>query len=209
MKFENTEVFNIEGAMRGMRNPLNSWYKNDTRENLIGFNDSDLARRLIKTGPEHAKFLRQIMVSADITAPLYFYSEFDTYKVGTVANSCSTMHKLLSRPLEWCDFENDAIGHEYLGANEIYRESLDLTIQSINYIIEEYQNNKITKEVALIYCKRLLPSNYLQKRTITLNYAVIRNMYQQRKNHTLKEWRVYFCEWVKALPYSEFLTIEY
>ena len=279
MKFKNTEVMNFEGALRGMRNPLNSWAKSDSscgvvceheedylanevayswadyalkdrkfenedaydeeRErlieqylewlykngirymncdhhyyaNYIGPNDMDLAKRLIAGGTEHRKFLRQIMVSVDITAPLYWWKEVDTYKVGTTANSTSTMHKLASTPItrecfEMDDYnaENLVIGNDYINDINyiIYDytcgEFIDTIIQHLENLRQKYNETKDKR-----YWKELirwLPNGWLQTRTITMNYENIRSMYHQREHHKLVEWHA-FCDWVKELPYAE------
>ena len=202
MKFENTEVFNFEGALRGMRNPLNSWDKGDSgyidrRFNdqfYIGKNDLDLAQRLIKAGSEHRKFLRQIFVSVDITAPLYWWKEFDTYKVGTVANSTSTMHKLASMPITMDCFEMG----DYCGFFETPWKNLIALLEQCRKEYNETKDKRYWKELI-----RLLPESWLQKRTITMNYENILNMYRQRKHHKLTEWSKSFCDWVKTLPYAE------
>ena len=210
MKFEHTEVFNFEGALRGMRNPLESWDKSDSgisREPLnfdfeIGGNDSELACKLIKAGEPHRKFLRQIFVSVDITAPLYWWKEFDTYKVGTTANSTSTMHKLASTPItlncfEMDDFENVGIEDDIgWGVIECWKSLIkDLEILRLKY--NETKDKRYWKELI-----RLLPESWLQKRTITMNYENILNMVKYRENHKLTEWSVSFMEWVKSLPYA-------
>lgn len=202
MKFENTETFNWRGALRGMRNPMNSWSKSDSRiiENkgfIIGENDLTLARKLIKAGTGHRKFLRQIFICVDITAPLYWWKQFDTYKVGTVANSCSTMHKLTSTPITRDCFEKP--------------EEVDIpgailnTVKFLEYLRIQYNKTKDKKYwYILIY---LLPEGWLQKRTITMNYEVAYNMYKQRKNHILTEWHA-LCEWAETLPYFREFFIE-
>ena len=202
MKFENTEVFNFEGALRGMRNPMNSWDKGDSgyidrRFNdqfYIGKNDLDLAQRLIKAGSEHRKFLRQIFVSVDITAPLYWWKEFDTYKVGTVANSTSTMHKLASTPITMDCFEMG----DYCGFFETPWKNLIALLEQCRKEYNETKDRRYWKELI-----RLLPESWLQKRTVTMNYENVLNMYRQRKNHKLSEWSKSFCDWVKTLPYGE------
>ena len=202
MKFENTEVFNFEGALRGMRNPLNSWDKGDSgyidrRFNdqfYIGKNDLKLAQNLIKAGSEHRKFMRQIFVSVDITAPLYWWKEFDTYKVGTVANSTSTMHKLASMPITMDCFEMG----DYCGFFETPWKNLIALLDQCRKEYNETKDKRYWKELI-----RLLPESYLQKRTITMNYENILNMYRQRKHHKLTEWSKSFCNWVKTLPYAE------
>lgn len=248
MKFENTEVWGFEHALRGMRNPLESWEKSDSRNKcvcsddgqlydepcgydacchgcnfehkfVIGENDLKLAQSLIKAGSEHRKFLRQIFVSVDITAPLYWWKEFDTYKVGTVSNSTSTMHKLASTPItidcfEMDDFENmsprmfkckDEYGDTYEENNLCNFISLDLFWCYLIDVLNDYRvhynetkDKRYWKELI-----RLLPESWLQKRTITMNYENILNMYRQRKHHKLTEWSKSFIEWVKTLPYAE------
>lgn len=211
MKFEETEVFNFGGALRGMRNPMNSWDKGDSgyvpTDNdplnyriVIGKNDLDLAQRLIKAGSEHRKFLRQIFVSVDITAPLYWWKEFDTYKVGTVANSTSTMHKLASTPItlecfEMQDFENCKIDMSILG---FWNDYLIPTLEQLRLKYNETKNKIYWKELI-----RLLPESWLQTRTVTMNYENVLNMYRQRKHHKLTEWSKSFCDWVKTLPYAK------
>lgn len=212
MKFENTEVWGFEHAVRGMRNPLNSWDKGDSgyidrRFNdqfHIGKNDLDLAQRLIKAGSEHRKFLRQIFVSVDITASLYWWKEFDTYKVGTVSNSTSTMHKLASTPITIYCFEmddfadsNEESNHYNLYTKNMWSNLID-HLEALRKEFNETKDKRYWKELI-----RLLPESWLQKRTITMNYENILNMYRQRKNHKLSEWSKSFCDWVKTLPYAE------
>ena len=213
MKFEHTEVFNFEGAIRGMRNPLESWKKsdsiilmeqdenNDFREVAkIGKNDLELMHKLIKAGSEHRKFLRQIFVAVDITAPLYWWKEADTYKVGTVSNSTSTMHKLASTPItkecfEMDDFKNFGI-NDYLMT--VHWKYVIDTCERLRQKYNETKDKRYWKELI-----RLLPESWLQKRTVTMNYENLLNMYRQRKNHKLTEWSKSFCDWVKTLPYAE------
>lgn len=201
MKIETLEVSGIKTAIKGMRNPLNSWNLSDSDldNGIIGEKDLGLAQRLILAGTEHGKFMRQIYVSFDITAPLYFWSEFDTYHYNT-KNSCSTMHKLMSRPITLEDFEN-CEGKDLL---------LGDTICKINRLIEKYKEStdpEIKRQLK-ITAKSILPSSFLQKRTVSSNYQEIRNIYFQRKNHQLKElWQDCFCEWVKTLPYAKELII--
>lgn len=212
MKFENTEVWGFEHALRGMRNPLNSWDKGDSgyidrRFNdqfYIGENDLDLAQKLIKAGSEHRKFLRQIFVSVDITAPLYWWKEFDTYKVGTVANSTSTMHKLASTPIteecfEMGDFEDfDLETEDMIFPLKSTWVELTSDLEFCRQKYNETKDKRYWKELI-----RLLPESWLQKRTITMNYENILNMYRQRKHHKLTEWSKSFCDWIKTLPYAE------
>ena len=196
IKFENTEVCGIRHAIRGMRNAMNSWDKSDSYEDIIyntfklGENDKGLAMKLSKAGTDHRKFLRMITVYADITAPLYWWKEFDTYKVGTVANSCSTMHTIHKRDLTLDDFSinNNQAGYY-----------VDIIID-LNALREKYC---VTKDIetfrALI---GLLPSSYNQKRTVMLNYEVLANIYKSRQGHKLKEWHE-FIEWIEGLPYTD------
>ena len=219
MKFENTQVFNFEGALRGMRNPKESWERSDSyiltasdpeydkyAGYHIGPNDMKLAQTLIRGGSEHRKFLRQIFVSVDITAPLFFWKELDTYKVGTVANSTSTMHKLTSKPITFDCFEID--DYDSLVTEEVDPFGVYHIIQFCENLRQKYLETKDKK-----YWKELvrwLPEGWLQTRTVTLNYENLYAMYHQRKNHKLNEWsgkdsRLYpnFIDWVKSLPYSE------
>ena len=208
MRFENTSVYNIYNAILGARNPMNSWDKSDSVFNgfngkientVIGKNDLELMQKLIKSGSEHRKFMRQIFVSVDITAPLYWWKEFDTYKVGTVANSTSTMHKLASMPITIDCFEMS----DFTPLIDNFK--IDLSWQTIvTYLEQLRQKYNETKDKR--YWKeliRLLPESWLQKRTVTMNYENILNMYRQRKNHKLAEWSKSFCDWVKTLPYAE------
>lgn len=217
MKFENTEVWGFEHSLRGMRNPLNSHIKSDSyydNDNyVIGENDFGLAQRLIKAGNEHRKFMRQIFVSVDITAPLYWWKEFDTYKVGTVANSTSTMHKLATTPITLDCFEIDDYDRNLSLAdnpeddNELnhisaFEEDVIMVLESLRQKYLETKDKRYWKELI-----RFLPESWLQKRTITMNYENIRNMYFQRKNHKLTEWSESFIKWVESLPYAEELIM--
>ena len=208
MRFENTAVYNIYNAILGARNPMNSWDKSDSvfkgyngkiENTPIGKNDLELMQKLIKAGSEHRKFLRQIFVSVDITAPLYFFKELDTYKVGTVANSTSTMHKLASTPITLDCFEMG----DFTPFIDNFK--IDLSWRTVvSYLEQLRQKYNETKDKR--YWKeliRLLPESWLQKRTVTMNYENILNMYRQRKNHKLTEWSKSFCDWVKTLPYAE------
>lgn len=224
MDFKNTQVFNFEGALRGMRNPLNSWAKSDshinweygkTPEYVIGPNDMDLCRRLINGGSEHRKFLRQIMVSVDITAPLYWWKEFDTYKVGTTANSTSTMHKLASTPITLECFEtddyDDSIIYDYpdvkgsatfdmpVGA---FAEDLIHDLEELRQKYLETKDKRYWKELI-----RWLPNGWLQTRTVTMNYENLRSMVHQRAGHKLSEWHS-FLEWANTLPYAKELIFD-
>lgn len=217
MKFENTEVWGFEHSLRGMRNPLNSHIKSDSyydNDNYaIGENDFGLAQRLIKAGNEHRKFMRQIFVSVDITAPLYWWKEFDTYKVGTVANSTSTMHKLATTPITLDCFEIDDYDRNLSLAdnpeddNELnhisaFEEDVIMVLENLRQKYLETKDKRYWKELI-----RFLPESWLQKRTITMNYENIRNMYFQRKNHKLTEWSESFIKWVESLPYAEELIM--
>ena len=208
MRFENTAVYNIYNAILGARNPMNSWDKSDSvfkgyngkiENTSIGKNDLELMQKLIKAGSEHRKFLRQIFVAVDITAPLYFFKELDTYKVGTVANSTSTMHKLASTPITIDCFEMG----DFTPFIDNFK--IDLSWRTVvSYLEQLRQKYNETKDKR--YWKeliRLLPESWLQKRTVTMNYENILNMYRQRKNHKLTEWSKSFCDWVKTLPYAE------
>lgn len=217
MKFEHTEVWGFEHALRGMRNPMNSWEKSDSvfNENpndfVIGENDLKLAQKLIKAGSEHRKFLRQIFVSVDITAPLYVWSEFDTYKVGTTANSTSKMHKLASTSITIDCFEIDdyyALPSKMWGEtvhNDFIGGDLIPYLERLRQQFIETNDKKVWKELI-----RWLPESWLQTRTVTMNYENILNMYHQRKNHKLNEWsgiddsdKPNFVSWVKTLPYAK------
>lgn len=199
IKFEQIEVWGIKHAIRGMRNPLNSWERSDTvfdgDKMCLGDNDKDLMTRLIRGGAPHRKFLRQIFVSVDITAPLYWWKEFDTYKVGTTANSCSTMHKIHAKEFELEDFSTEHLSPLSLSA-------LRNLIDVMNLEREHY-----------IACKdkdcwwqmiQLLPTSYNQKRTVTMTYENLLNMLEYRRGHKLDEWRM-FCDWILTLPYGSLL----
>lgn len=219
MKFEKTEVWGFEHAIRGCRNPLESWDKSDSYHNgngilkghfVIGSKDLELMQKLIKAGSEHRKFLRQIFCSVDITAPLYFFKELDTYKVGTVANSTSTMHKLASTPINLGCFETDDFEDvEVESANNINVGNMTFWWSALLEILESLRN-KYNETKDKRYWKeliRLLPESWLQTRTVTMSYENILNMYRQRKNHKLTEWSVAFCNWVKSLPYAKELLM--
>jgi len=202
MKFENTQVFNFEGALRGMRNPKDSWDKNDSRYDknynyIIGKNDMKLAQILINAGKEHRKFLRQIMVCVDITAPRYWFSEFDTYKIGTTANSCSTMHKLDAYPITIDMFEIDEIFDEY--------DSINSTIDMLEGLRKKYNETKDIRYLRAM--KQRLPESFLQKRTVTMNYENIYEIVRQRSVHRLKEWSKDTMGWIKSLPYFNELCL--
>lgn len=217
MKFENTEVFNFEGALRSMRNPLNSWAKSDSHYYLpdefnaciinckygdciwtpyfIGENDMNLAQRLITGGSEHAKFMRSIGVSVDIIAPQFWVAEHDTYKIGTVRNSCSFMHKGVSKPFELSDFTIHT--EDDLSAWVVI-------IDELNKLRDKYLETKDDKYFLMI--RSILPMGYNYKYTWTANYAVLRNIYFQRRNHRLPEWHK-FCAWIESLPYAKELIM--
>lgn len=221
IKFENTEVFNFEGAVRGMRNPLNSWDKSDSKRITIrlcddevvstyhlGDNDLDLMRRLIKCGSDHRKFMRQILVSVDITAPLYWWKEFDTYKVATVSNSCSTMHKIHAKPIELSDFSIDdfCIEDSYIEEYGLYMSDyFEDVIADCESLRRKYLDTKDKKYWRGLI--QLLPSSYNQRRTVTLNYETLYNIYGSRRNHKLSEWSDGFINWIKSLPYAEELIV--
>lgn len=207
IKIENTEVYGWEAAIRGMRNPMNSWDKSDTTFEYaygtmhtfkIGDNDLDLMKRLAKGGAVHAKYRRMVTVYVDITAPLYWWKEFDTYKVGTVANSCSTMHKIHAK-----EFTLDDFSHEHLSG--FHKAILESLVSTMNVDRREFVETK--DKTYWQQMIQLLPSSYNQKRTIMLNYEVLVGMYRDRKNHKLDEWHT-FCDWIKSLPYSELITME-
>ena len=203
MKFENTQVFNFEGALRGMRNPKDSWDKNDSRYDknynyIIGKNDMKLAQILINAGKEHRKFLRQIMVCVDITAPRYWWSEFDTYKIGTTANSCSTMHKLDAYPITIDMFEIDEIFDEY--------DSINSTIDMLEGLRKKYNETRDIRYLRAM--KQRLPESFLQKRTVTMNYENIYEIVRQRGHHRLKEWNKDTMEWIESLPYFKELCFD-
>ena len=255
IKFEHTEVVGWRAAIRGMRNPMNSWEKSDSGKiywngtwytldpvirsyftdygiNLmIGPNDLDLMKRLAAGGPVHAKYRRMITVCVDITAPLYWWKEFDTYKVGTVANSCSTMHKIHAKEFTLEDFScehlfNDIYETHYFAynikENADFKGTMELVIDILNNAREWYLKTKDKKYWWQMI--QLLPSSYNQKRTVMMNYEVLANIYKSRKNHKLDEWCLHgdlgdgtarphdyapgFCDWIKTLPYSELITQE-
>jgi hypothetical protein len=217
LKIENTEVMGWEAAIRGMRNPMNSWEKSDSvkcyanancpgicKNNVsgicIGPNDLDLMTRLRNTGTDHRKFMRMITVYLDVTAPLYWWKEFDTYKVGTVANSCSTMHKIHEKEFTLEDFSCE---HLYAEEEFTSTDVLKVVIESLNNYRKMYLATKDKKEWWQMI--QLLPSSYNQKRTVMLNYEVLANIYKSRRNHKLDEWHT-FCDWIESLPYSELIT---
>ena len=230
LKIEHTEVVGWEHAIRGMRNPMNSWEKSDSfipcyqktkchecadnqkcayyfedvglpykKDDFIGTNDLDLMTRLRNAGTDHRKFMRMIAVYLDITAPLYWWKEFDTYKVGTVANSCSTMHKIADKEFTLEDFSCEHLENSWLA-------HLKETIRLLNEARDAYNwCNTDAKKEWWWQMIQLLPSSYNQKRTVMLNYEVLANIYKSRRNHKLDEWHT-FCDWVEGLPYSELIT---
>ncbi|MCI6138783.1 MAG: hypothetical protein SOX46_02490 [Clostridiaceae bacterium] len=200
---ERTSVMNLENAVRGARNPMNSWGRmdsgyNENHEYILGPNDLDLAKRLRKAGSDHRKFIRQIFVSVDITAPLYWWKEYDTYKVATVANSTSTMHKIHSRPFSMDDFSHDHLTED----GYAFMETIVNKLEEIRLRYVE-QGKKKEDWYNLI---QLLPSSYNQMRTCTLNYETLIHIYYARRNHKLAEWHT-FCDWISALPYGKELII--
>lgn len=216
INIEKVEVFGWESSIRGLRNPLNSWDKSDSKYHggyyYIGLNDLDLMCRLVKAGTDHSKFMRMINVTFDITAPLYWWKEFDTYKVGTVANSCSTMHKIHAKEFALDDFSHEHLSGEtdYLWVNaegEKYMCSAYDFCQITCAVLNHYRDLYLKTKAKIYWWQmiQLLPSSYNQKRTVQLNYAVLRNMYHTRKDHKLDEWRE-FCKWIETLPYSELIT---
>ena len=216
LKIENFEVMGWEHAIRGMRNPMNSWEKSDSKFNedadfdpddyidqgmfLLGDNDYTLMKKLRDGGPVHAKYRRMITVYLDITAPLYWWKEFDTYKVGTVANSCSTMHKIHAK-----EFTIKVPDPLFEGSNEVTVpfNMLNLTVQSLNICRRKFLETNDKKYWWQMI--QLLPSSYNQRRTVMLNYEVLANIYKSRKDHKLDEWHT-LCHWIEELPYSELIT---
>ena len=230
LKISNFEVMGWEHAIRGMRNPMNSWensdswwwngafnYSNGTPVWSIGDNDLSLMKRLRNAGTDHRKFMRMIVVYVDLTAPLYWWKEFDTYKVGTVANSCSTMHKIAAKEFESSDFSHD---HLIYPSYQHLQETIDL-LNHYRWIYTKYDDLKngvfpVSHEVGDVIENmskkdiwwqmiQLLPSSYNQRRTVMLNYEVLANIYKSRWNHKLDEWHT-FCDWIEELPYSELIT---
>ena len=239
IKIENTEVVGWEHAIRGMRNPMNSWDKSDSEFEVLGKepdnaivvdwpgdaaswvgpNDQKLMMTLRNDGTDHRKFMRMLTVYMDITAPLYWWKEFDTYKVGTVANSCSTMHKIHAKEFTLEDFSCEhlldieslgvglygKIDGEYFGMDMSSKGLLEFTCETLNIYRSRYLESKDKKWWWQLI--QLLPSSYNQKRTVMLNYEVLANMYKSRRDHKLDEWHT-FCDWIKDLPYSELITNE-
>lgn len=236
LKIENTEVLGWEHAIRGMRNPMNSWAKGDSNlyhtsvyfdecnerwetdghRFMIGLNDLDLMKRLRNAGTDHRKFMRMIAVYLDITAPLYWWKEFDTYKVGTVANSCSTMHKIHAKEFTLEDFSTEHLiddpflafslydsAGRYTGYDMSSKDIIQFLCDVMNFYRKKFlETNDKTYWWQMI---QLLPSSYNQRRTVMLNYEVLANIYKSRRNHKLDEWHT-FCDWIESLPYSELIT---
>lgn len=221
IKIENVETMGWEHAIRGMRNPMNSWDRSDTKlckdgclcKNRnghvhIGTNDLKLMMDLAKGGSVHAKYRRMIKVYSDITAPLYWWKEFDTYKVGTNANSCSTMHKIHEKEFTIDDFSHEHLISETLKPgihNYDYNACLSIIIRALNAARSDFIRTK--DKTFWWQMIQLLPSSYNQRRTVELNYEVLSSIYIHRKNHKLDEWRL-FCEWIESLPYSEIITLK-
>ena len=227
LKIENTEVMGWEAAIRGMRNPMNSWEKSDSHscgtcgdcdicidydncpygydylKIIVGPNDLDLMTRLRNAGTDHRKFMRMITVYLDITAPLYWWKEFDTYKVGTVANSCSTMHKIHEKEFTMEDFSTE---HLYPEVREAFENTI---IKYLNEARKTYNflSDTPSKKDAWWQMIQILPTSYNQRRTVMLNYEILANIYKSRRNHKLDEWHT-LCDWIERLPYSELITGE-
>ena len=194
LTIENVEIFGYKAAIRGMRNPMNSWSKSDSNADLIGQNDEQLMLALAKA-PEERKYLRMIHVQFDVTAPLYWWKEFDTYKVGTVANSCSTMHKIAAKEFTLDDFSHEHIG-DVPNCDPMYYAALEGTIIALNEARQCFIDTKDKKYWWQMI--QLLPSSYNQRRTIDLNFEVLLKQYRERKNHKLDEWHIY-CDWIKEI----------
>lgn len=198
LTLKNTSVMNFENAIRGARNPMNSWGRMDSHTEpdgsfVFGPNDLDLAMRLAKAGSDHRKYLRMVFVSVDVTAPLYWWKEYDTYKVATVANSTSTMHKIHSKPFSMDDFSCD---HMTDGTKK-FMETVVAELENIRLRFKETKSKDDWYDMI-----QLLPSRYNQMRTCTFNYETLINIYRARKNHKLAEWHT-FCDWIETLPYAE------
>ena len=209
IKIENIDVYGWDAAIRGARNPMNSWDRMDSCYNNgefeIGENDYKLLKNLTIAGPEHRKWNRMVTVTMDITAPLYWWKEYDTYKVGTVANSCSTMHKIQAKKFELDDFSYEHLLDNSLDALVDVIDILNYHREAFNTYEDEYAHDKKDYWWQMI---QLLPTSYNQKRTVHLNYEVLGTIYHQRRHHKLDEWHV-FCDTIKTLPYSEFITREF
>ena len=207
IKIEKTEVFGWEAAIRGMRNPMNSWDKSDTIFDgdkwCMGENDLALMRKLAHAGDDHGKFARFINVTVDITSPLYWWKEFDTYKIGTVSNSCSTMYKIYDK-----EFTLDDFSHEHLLDGGM--QALKMTVDTLNVYRDFYnetKNKEVWKKLCWWQLIQLLPSSYNQRRTVQLNYQVLNRIYLARKNHKLDEWHT-LCDWIEKLPYFKEIYLE-
>lgn len=217
LKIENTEIVGWNAAIRGMRNPMNSWEKSDSGwttdgvgnndilvdtdyegycELKVGPNDQKLMRNLRNAGTDHRKFMRMITVYLDITAPLYWWKEFDTYKVGTVANSCSTMHKIAAKEFTLEDFSCEHLGFQ---STRILKDVIKVMNDFREEFLKDHEKDNWWQMI------QLLPSSYNQRRTVMLNYEVLANIYKSRRNHKLDEWHT-FCDWIESLPYSELIT---
>ena len=218
IKIENVEIFGWQAAIRGMRNSLNSWEKSDSFESEIGDNDCSLMEKLAVAGSDHRKFMRMINVTMDITAPLYWWAECDTYKVGTVRNSCSKMHKLLSKPFEMSDFSFDKLaGYKNevkqfrpdFDEKNVYEEVARPLVDTLNELRDSYLNCDDEEQKKIIWYSilQLLPESYNQRATVQLNYEVLHNIYFARKNHKLDEWRM-FCKWIEQLQLSKLIIGE-
>lgn len=205
MRFEHTEVSGFEAALRGMRNPFHSWERGDSEGERIGPADLSLAAKLCKAGPEHRKFLRMILVTTDITAPLYWWKEFDTYKVGTAANSGSTMHRLAKEEITAASFERTSLvpADETSQSLEVLRTDVYRLCESLRLAFLRTKDERYWKTLI-----ELLPGSFLQRRTVLLNYEVIRNMVRQRKDHRLREWSEEFLRFAERLPYSKELIFD-
>lgn len=230
IKIENVEIFGWQAAIRGLRSPLNSWEKSDSFESEIGDNDCSLMEKLAVAGSDHRKFMRMINVTMDITAPLYWWAEYDTYKVGTVRNSCSKMHKLLSKPFEMSDFSFDKLaGYKnevkqfrpdfdekdekwkllnpfYAEKTNVYEEVARPLVDTLNELRDSYLNCDDEEQKKIIWYSilQLLPESYNQRATVQLNYEVLHNIYFARKSHKLDEWRM-FCKWIEQLQLSKLI----
>lgn len=232
IKIENVDVYGWEAAIRGMRNPLDSWNKSDScyltineiaghpcddglqKEFVIGENDLQLMKKLVKAGTDHRKFMRMITVTMDIVAPMYWWKEFDTYKIGTVRNSCSTMHTIHKKEFTLADFSCEHLDDKWFDVDSLgYTDNseirsitlLELIVEVLNVYRKKYLKTKNKNDWWQMI--QLLPSSYNQRSTVQLNYAVLRNIYHARKGHKLDEWRD-FCKWIEELPYSELITME-
>lgn len=209
IRIDNVNVYGFDAAIRGMRNPMNSWDKSDSDFGdttfYVGKNDLKLMKALAKAGPDHGKFLRMINVTCDITAPLYWWKEYDTYKVGTVANSCSTMHKIHAKEFTKDDFSCEHIGKGM--RTTVFEDCLEQIIDCLNEARLCYLDCDKDKKIWWWQMIQLLPTSYNQKRTVQLNYQVLKNMYYARKSHKLDEWRE-FCKWSETLPCFKEICLE-